>query len=84
MVFDAPLQGLYVGVKEYVEAVSLDGAAVVEDLDGPAIVVAGDDHLSAEGVALVGGYERIARLYLVSGGGYAVGVLAAAFRARVL
>jgi hypothetical protein len=59
-------------MEKYIEAVSLDGAAAVEDLDGPAVVVAGDDHLCAEGVLPVGGHERIARLYLVSGCGYAV------------
>jgi len=77
----APFEGFLVGVEEDVESVSFYCAAAVEDLDGPAVVIAGHDHFCAKCVALVGGYECVVRLYLVAGCGYAVGVLAAAFRA---
>ena len=68
-------------MEEYVEAISFYCTASVEDFNGLSIVVTGDDHFSAEGVSLISGYERIARLDFVAGCGYAVCVLAAAFRA---
>jgi hypothetical protein len=62
---DAPGFGLVEGGEEDVEAAALDGAAAVEDGDGLALGVAGDDDEGVEGDEVgVGGGEFAA----VSGG----------------
>ena len=71
-VLNAPFQGLLVGVEEYVEPVSTNGAAPIEDFYGLFIFVAGDEHFSAEGVLFVGRHEGITRAYSVTAGRYAV------------
>jgi len=83
-VSDAPFQGLLVGVEEDVKAVSPDGAAPVENFYGLSIIIAGNNHFSSEGVSFVGRHEDITWLYFEPGCGNAVGVLAAAFRARAI
>jgi len=83
-VLNAPFQGLFVGVEEYVEPVSPDGTAPVEDFYGLSIFVAGDEHFSAEWVLFVGRHEGIARPYFMSAGRYAVCIFAAAFFARAI
>lgn len=65
--------------EKHVEPVSLDGATPVENLYGPAVVIAGDEHFSAEGISSVRRHEGIARLYLVPTGRYSVRILPAAF-----
>ena len=83
-VLNAPFQGLFVGVEEYVQPVSTDGAAPVEDFYGLSIFVAGDDHFSAERVLFVGRHEGITRPYFMAAGRYAVRIFAAAFFARAI
>src|SRR4051794_7370825 len=54
----APVQRLLVGGEVDVELVALDGAAAVDDLDSPAVVVAGDlEHRAELEEAGVGGDE---------------------------
>jgi hypothetical protein len=71
-VLNAPFQGLLMRLEEYVEPVSTDGASSVEDFYGLSLVVAGDEHFSAEGVLFVGRHEGITRPYYVAAGRYAV------------
>ena len=81
---DAPFEGHLVGVEEDVEPVSSDGTAPVENSYGLSIIIAGDNHFSSKGVSFVGRHEDIAWLYFEPAGGYAVGILAAAFRAGAI
>ncbi len=83
-ILNAPFQGLFVGVEEYVEPVSTDGAAPVEDFYGLSIFVAWDEHFGAEGVLFVSRHEGIARPYFMAAGRYAVCIFAAAFFARAI
>ena len=69
---NAPFQGLLVGGEEDVEPISLDGTTPVENFYGLSVIIAGDDHLSSEGVSFVGRHEDVAWLYFVPAGGYAV------------
>jgi hypothetical protein len=83
-VADAPLKGLPVTVEEDIKPIPLDGAAPVEYLDGLAVIVAGNNHLGAEGVSLIGCHETVARTYPVAAGRYACRVFTTAFRARTI
>jgi hypothetical protein len=83
-VFDSPFQGFFVGGEEDVQAVSTDGAAAVEDLNGLIVVVAGYDHFSAEGESFVSGCEGITFAYFVAAGRYAVGEFSAASSAGAI
>ena len=83
-VLNAPSQGLFVGMEEYVEPVSTDGAAPVEDFYRLSICVAGDEHFGAEGILFVSRHEGIARPYFVAAGRYTVCIFAAAFFARAI
>jgi len=69
---DAPFEGLLVGGEEDVEAISLDGAASVEDFYGPVVVVASDNHFGTEGIFSIGGHERVTGSYIVAGSCLAV------------
>ena len=71
-VSNAPFQGICVGVEEYVEPVSTDGAPSVENFHGLSIIIAGNGHFSAEGVSFVSRREGIAWAYFVPAGCYAV------------
>jgi carbon storage regulator len=83
-ILNAPYQGLFVGMEKYVEPVSADGAAPVEDFYRLSIFVAGDEHFGAERVLFVSRHEGIARPYFVAAGRYAVCIFAAAFFARAI
>ena len=49
-----------VNMEKRIQLISFNRPAPVEDFNGPAVVVAFDDHFRAEGISLVGGYESIA------------------------
>ncbi len=81
---NAPFQCLLVGVEKYVEPVSADSAASVEDFYKLGIAVAGDDHFTAERVFFVGCYEGVAGSYFVPASRLAVRIFAAALLAGAI
>ena len=81
---NTPFQRLLVGVEKDVEPVSADSAASVEDFYGLCILVAGDDHFSAERVLFVGCYEGVAGSYFVPTSRLAVRIFAAALLAGAI
>jgi hypothetical protein len=60
-----------VGVEEDIEPVSTDGAAPVENFYWFPIVVAGNEHFSAEAVFFVSRNEGIAGAYFMTAGRWA-------------
>src|SRR5690606_31606749 len=82
----APLQGDLVVIEVDIQLVALDRAAAVDDLDGLATGVAGDDQLRAEGQDIrIGGHElAVVVTDMLAAGGQALGLWAAADGARAV
>jgi len=78
-VFYAPFSCGFVGVEEYIETVSTNDAAPVEDFNGLAIIVAWNNYFCAERIHFVGGNKGIVALYLMAVSGFTVGKLSATF-----
>lgn len=83
-VFYAPFPCGFVGVEEYIETVSTNDAAPVEDFNGLAIIVAWHNDFCAERIHFVGGDEDVVALYLVAVSGFTVGKFSAAYFARTV
>jgi len=58
--------------EEYVEPVSTDGAASVENFYRLVIVIAGNDHFGTEGVLPIGRRKGITRAYSVTASCHAI------------
>lgn len=76
-ILNAPFSGGFVRVEEYVEAVATYDPAPVEDFNGFAIIVAWNNHFSAERVHFVGGNKDVVASYLVAVSGFTIGEFAA-------
>ena len=69
---NAPFEGFLMCVKEYVEVISANDAASVENFYDLTILVAGDDHFVSKRVYLISGYKAVALGYFMAGGCYTV------------